>query len=352
MDKRVIFAVAGSGKTTHIVENLSFNKKTLIVTYTTGNCENLRAKILTKFNDEWPKNVTLMSYFTFLYSFCYKPFVADKLKAKGILYDKDVINGYQSQKRKSINKDKTLFYMTAHIGGYLFSNRLAYLIQNRLIGDVKDRLVKYFDEFIVDEVQDIAGRDFNFLECLMSTDINMLFVGDFYQHTFDTSNDGNTNQGLFRCKNAYEQRFSKNGMLVDKCTLIKSWRCSINVCDYIRKYLGIEIYSNRSNDDNTKIEYITDMLQLESILSNKDVSKLHYEDGAKFRITHGNWGASKGEDHHNNVCVFLNNKTMKKQMSGTLDKLSPFTKNKLYVAITRARGDVYFANEESIKNCN
>lgn len=48
------------------------------------------------------------------------------------------------------------------------------------MNELKLRLEKYFDEFIVDEIQDISGRDFNFLEQLMSTNINMLFVGDFF----------------------------------------------------------------------------------------------------------------------------------------------------------------------------
>ncbi len=47
MDKKVIFAVAGSGKTTYIVNTLSDSKKSLIVTYTTANYENLRKKITT-----------------------------------------------------------------------------------------------------------------------------------------------------------------------------------------------------------------------------------------------------------------------------------------------------------------
>ena len=34
MDKKVIFAVAGSGKTKYIVDELSLDKRSLIVTYT------------------------------------------------------------------------------------------------------------------------------------------------------------------------------------------------------------------------------------------------------------------------------------------------------------------------------
>ena len=49
MDKRIILAVAGSGKTYHIVEKLNDTKKFLIITYTINNTENLRNAIINKF---------------------------------------------------------------------------------------------------------------------------------------------------------------------------------------------------------------------------------------------------------------------------------------------------------------
>ena len=64
MDKTIIFAVAGSGKTTHIVKGLSTDKRSLIVTYTTGNYDNLRIKISKKFDGKWSENITLMTTFT------------------------------------------------------------------------------------------------------------------------------------------------------------------------------------------------------------------------------------------------------------------------------------------------
>ena len=87
MDKRVIFATAGSGKTTYIVNSLSAEKRSLIITYTVGNYLNLEKKICKKFNGICPDNITLMRYFPFLYRFCYRPFLADQVKSKGICYE-------------------------------------------------------------------------------------------------------------------------------------------------------------------------------------------------------------------------------------------------------------------------
>lgn len=336
MDKRVIFAAAGSGKTTYIVNGLSDQRRSLIVTYTNGNYANMRKKIGVKFDGKWPENITLMTYFSFLYGFCYRPFLSDKVKAKGLLYEANP-NRYAKQ-------DQPQYYLSK--GRYLYSNRLSLLLEKaQVLDDIKTRIKTYFDEFIIDEVQDIAGRDFTFLEQLMTTDVDMLFVGDFYQHTFDTSRDGNVNKSLFDDKAANEARFASKGFSIDNTTLKNSWRCSENVCAYIRSNIGIDIYSNRPDTDNTSIEFVSDVDSIGRIFDDNQIIKLHYQNGSKAGIGHKNWGETKGEDHYKDVCVLLNKTTASKRKVDKLSELPPSTKNKLYVAITRARGNVYLIDE-------
>ncbi len=340
MDKRVIFAVAGSGKTTYIIDSLSQDKRSLIVTYTIGNYNNLCEKILKKFDGVWPENVWVMKYFTFLYRFCYKPFLADNIKAKGIFYDRNPNN--------RLRKTNKAYYITS--AGYIYSNRLALLIEETgAVEKVKRRLEKYFDEFIVDEVQDIAGRDFSFLEQLMTANMNMLFVGDFYQHTYDTSRDGSTNKSLFDDFSKYEARFTSQGFVSDKASLVKSWRCSPSICNFITENLGIEILSNQtdliSDETASDVIFVSDRAQIDTILNDSNIVKLHYQGSSKFGAGHKNWGETKGEDHYYDVCVLLNKKTALKYNTHKLHELPPSTRNKLYVAITRAHGKVYLMNE-------
>ena len=339
MDKRVIFAVAGSGKTTYIVDSLSRDKRSLIVTYTVGNYNNLCRKISEKFGGDWPENIWVMGYFTFLYKFCYKPFLADKVKAKGIFYDNNPNN--------LLRQCDKAYYITP--AGYIYSNRLALLIEKAGVLDgVKHRLEKYFDEFIIDEIQDIAGRDFSFLENLMKANINMLFVGDFYQHTYDTSRDGNTNKNLFSNFSDNESRFINKGFLSDKTSLVKSWRCSPSICRFITENLGIKIYSNQNAEigsETSDIIFISEQAQINSILANPNIVKLHFSNSSKYGHGHRNWGDTKGEDHYQDVCVMLNKTTSAKYFTDKLCDLPPSTRNKLYVAITRAHGKVYLVNE-------
>lgn len=334
MDKRVIFSVAGSGKTTYIVDSLTLDKRFLIITYTNGNFENLTKKIADKYNGAWPDNVTLMTYFHFLYWFCYKPFLADRYKAKGIIFEPNP-NSYIKQAADS-------YYLTS--SRYLYSNRLSLLLKrDGVIDDVKNRITSYFDCFIIDEVQDIAGRDFNFLEQLMDTAVEMLFVGDYYQHTYSTSHDGNVNKSLFDDRAGYERRFQNKGITLDSTTHINSWRCSQTVCDYISTNLGIEIHSNRDND--TAIQFVDNAMAREQILRDDNIVKLHFKNSSEYGAGHRNWGDTKGEDFYHDVCVLLNKTTMEKYKTGKLSELAPSTRNKLYVAITRAHGNVYLIEE-------
>ena len=41
-----------------------------------------------------------------------------------------------------------------------------------------------------------GGNDFNLLKEISKAKVNHIYVGDFFQHTFDTSRDGNTNSKL------------------------------------------------------------------------------------------------------------------------------------------------------------
>lgn len=335
MDKRVIFAVAGSGKTTYIVDSLSPDKRSLIVTYTIGNYENLSRKIAERFSGKWPDNITLMTYFQFLFRFCYKPFLSDRVGARGIIFE---INPNKFVKQRERN-----YFLSS--SNYFYSNRLAFFLEKAgVIDDIRSRIRKYYDNFIIDEVQDIAGRDFNFLESLMETAVEMLFVGDFYQHTFDTSRDGNVNQSLFNNLGSYEARFSRRGVVPDTTTLLNSWRCSSRICDFISENLGINISSNKTDDD-SNIQFVTDPQEKESIINNPDIVKLHYKESCQYGREHRNWGDTKGEDCYCDVCVLLNKETMKKYKARRLSELAVSTRNKLYVAITRAHRNVYLIAE-------
>lgn len=67
------------------------------------------------------------------------------------------------------------------------------------------------------------------------------------------------------------------------------------------------------------------------------------------RLSRGPVGPSKERDHYQDVCVVLNPTLWKEHQRGNLPQLTALSRNKLYVACTRARGDLYFQSEGLLK---
>ncbi len=340
MDKKVIFAVAGAGKTSHIINSLNREARALIITYTAANYENLRNRIIDRFN-EFPENIRLYTYFQFLYGFCYRPFLAHETQDRGMFLDTP------HPKTRFFKRIDDNYYLSA--GRKLYYNRLSKFLEIRaVIPDIQNRLSKYFDHLFVDEVQDFGGHDFDFLKHLVQANLNITLVGDFFQHTFVTSSDGPTNRSLHTDYIKYKRKLKSAGLIIDEVLLNKSHRCSPTVCSFVSNNLGIEINSHRS--DETSVFKIEDTKQIQQILTCNQTVKLFYQEHHKYSCFSENWGNSKGQNCYKNVCVVLNSKTEKHFNENTLIDLAPKTMKKFYVACTRAKGNLYFVSQKHLKS--
>lgn len=340
MDKRLILAVAGSGKTSLIVDRLTRHSRALVLTYTKNNLRNLRYRVLEKFGFV-PKGVSIQSYFSFLYSFCFKPFLWRECRVAGLRWDPPPPYTIRLPR----NNPKFYFDVKRRV----YHNRLAKLLETKgVLESVNERLERYFDSLFIDEVQDFGGHDFNLLPSIAGARMNQMFVGDFYQHTFDTSRDGNLNSGLYRDKGDYLARFPKMGLTVDESTLSHSYRCSPTVCTFVTENLGINIQSHR--DDVTPIRFLEQKHEVKQILKSSEIIKLFYQEHYRYPVWSQNWGAVKG-DTYSQVCVVLNKNSYTMLMDGNAESLAPGTRNKLYVACTRTRGALYFVSEDLVREC-
>jgi DNA helicase-2/ATP-dependent DNA helicase PcrA len=336
MGKKIILAAAGSGKTTYLVNQISKESRSLIITHTIANKLNLKESIIRKFGF-FPENIRIQTYFSFLYSFCIQPFLMTEYKLKGVIYKYNQ-NRYAKGDKRYLTDTNRLYY-----------NRVAKFIDEKNLNtEVRMRLEKYYQYLYIDEVQDFAGHDFNLLRVISQSNINALYVGDFYQHTFDTSRDGRVNEGLHDNYEEYKEKFRRLNFDVDEKTLIKSYRCSPQVCQYIQDKLNINIESHKCNT--TEIIYINSNSEIENIMKNNNIIKLFYKEHYLYQCRSRNWGDSKGENKYNDVCIVLNKETLNHYQMNTLCKLKNQTLNKLYVAISRAHRDVYFIAEKNIQD--
>ncbi len=343
MDKQLILSVAGSGKTTYLINQLSYNKRSLVITYTNNNLDNLRQKIREKFQSI-PENIHVMNYYSFIFNFCYRPLLSYQYGYKSILFPPYE----QDRKTQQNNIEKYFFSSSKHP----YSNRIAKLMDvTHNIDNISKRLERYFDILMIDEVQDIAGHDFNLMiKLIKGTNIKMILVGDFYQHTYDTGRDGAVNKNLYgKGIVSYIEKFPKKNIKIDTTTLQKSYRCSFNICKFISEQLGIQIESHiKEKDDNTVVKLIEDLSEANKIISDNNIVKLFYQNHHKHSMYSDNWGASKGKDNYNDVCIIINGKNLEKYKNKQLQEVAPTTLNKLYVACSRANKNIYFIAEKTL----
>ena len=323
-----MLAVAGSGKTTYLISLLNLEQRFLLLTYTRNNYEHLTRSVIKRFG-YFPSNIRVLKYFQFVYSFCYKPFCGLGKRANGLCFDPP-----PEQTRYRPGTDD--FYRTK--GGRLYHNRIAHFCNAQYVDGIKSRLDKYYDYFLIDEVQDYAGHDFNLLLNILPERCETVCVGDFFQHTYDTSLDGNVRCSLYNNLRPYVEEWKKVGVVVDMATLSKTRRCGPEICEFVCQ-MGIAIES--TGEAQGSVIYVEDESKCEEIINNPSIPKLFLKEGHKYSCAGMNWGASKGLDHFQDVCVVLNKTSFDLYTKEKLSDLNPQTKNKLYVACTRAHRHLY-----------
>mgnify|MGYP000845709704 FL=1 len=325
MDKRIIHAVAGSGKTRFIIESLDLNTRTAIITYTITNQMELKNRIIAKFG-EIPNNIHVFGLFQFLYSFCLRPYYCEK-KLKGINFKTDDI-------RNRFDNFK---------GNYIYSNKISKVLLDNST-DYIDRVSNFFDVVYIDEFQDLTAYDFEFALSLIECSTEIVYLGDFYQKTYSSSRVGNKGARIHRDFEEWKEKLSVFEW--DDSTLSKSVRCPTQVCDFIREKLGINISGTKSPQ--IEIKELIEHNDIATVLEDDDIKKLFYQKFYEYPCSSKNWGDSKGSEYES-ICVVLNPTTYDKFRKNKLDSLTPQTLSKFYVACTRTKGNLYFVEEKKVK---
>jgi len=114
--------------------------------------------------------------------------------------------------------------------------------------------------------------------------------------------------------------------------------------------LDLVLSGSRSKIENIGLEFLFNKNEIDAIIRNDNIIKLFYQEHYLYKCKSRNWGDCKGENIFDDVCVVLNKKSLDHYLKDKLKELSPQTKNKLYVAISRAHGNVYFIAEKDLED--
>lgn len=365
MAKRVILAVAGAGKTYHICHEIDPTKKNLILAYTHENIHNIQ-KELCDAHGCVPELTTVITFDAFVYHnliLPYEPSIANHFSAPRFTSSGICLTDPPPQRIKNENgeivynplyrtKDKLTHYVTKKRQYYCATlSELALQVKegrDSLIKRATARLNMFYDSVLIDEFQDFREFDYELIIKLAKHLDDILLVGDYYQHSVSARN--NTGKPFKTSKGGvsysdFVEGVRKAGFEVDTTTLSKSRRCSEDVCNYVSCKLKIAISS--TGDHKGQIIWADDIAN--DVLSNDQIIKLVYSNAARYSFPALNWSYSKGNTV-DCACVILTEDFEElAEDKFSIKKISVSTLNKLYVAMTRSRGDLYLIKSSTFK---
>lgn len=365
MAKRVILAVAGAGKTYHICHSIDPAKRNLVLAFTHENVFNIQRELIDAFG-VIPELTTVSTFDSFVYRnliLPYEPsigahFGCDQFVSKGItMIDPPPqrikrSDGMIIPNKRYFAKNKLCHYIDSGLRYYCATlSELALQVKcdkTALVVRAADRLNLFYDEISIDEFQDFRKHDYDLILKLSKALNSVTLVGDYFQHSVSGKNNNGKPFAKGKTEIGYREflgSLEKEGFEIDEITLNESRRCAPAVCSFVSEKLDIKITSS----GNCEGEVIWVEENPDIILSDDRIIKLVYKDSDRYAFRSVNWSYSKG-DTMDATCIVLTEAFEKLQEDDfSLEGVSRASINRLYVALTRSRGNVYLIKASAFK---
>ncbi len=360
MKNKLLIASAGAGKTTLLVkEALTCLNSVLITTFTEENEKEIRKKFIKLNNGVIPSNVTIQTWFSFLIEHGVKPYqgkltskkinglllVNEKsgLKFKGkfpVYYSEDIIDKHYFTSDYRIYSDKI--------------SKFAVKCNEKSNEYVVERISALFQNIFIDEVQDMAGYDLEFVKLLFKTDSMIRLAGDPRQVTYHTHFSS-------KYKKYFEGKIQdfiinecpKIECHIDTDTLKGSWRNNQAICDFANKLFPEYPQSESLQEETTEHDGVFFVAEkdVEQYLIKYSPLQLRY-DRKTIKINPNyevkNFGESKGATY-DRVLIY----PTKRMLDWILkdEEINSFEiRCKFYVATTRAKFSVAIVCKNNTKS--
>lgn len=355
---RLIIAAAGSGKSTHIVDEAlkEPNEQVLITTFTTENIKAITKKVLINQKGVIPENIVIQPWFSFLLEHGVRPYQIFKNRVTGMI----LVSGrsgirYDNNKGVGIpfkEKDSRHYFNKE---GDIYSDKVAKLAcksDEYYDGMVIKRLESIFSTIYIDEIQDMTGWDFEFLRKLLMSSIKLTMVGDPRQTVYSTHWDPKYKKySNGKIKNFLRNECKSIDVEIDDVSLMSSFRNSKAVCA-----LANQLYPEDTGCF-SRLSYTSPhegvfFVRKNDLLTYCNLcSPTHLRYNINTATPEGepvyNMGESKGLEFDH--VLIHPTKDMLEWLIDRNAKLKPATRSKLYVAITRAFFSVGFVVDDSFE---
>jgi DNA helicase-2/ATP-dependent DNA helicase PcrA len=227
MANYLTLAVAGSRKTQGIIEHcasLPRDRCVLVVTYTQTNQAELRSRLRKRAGDH--VGIEVMGWFTFLLRHFARPFLPFKFPATRV---------------RGFNFDGRPHMMAKGTGRFLDSNGAAYACElgrlaNELVaasrGALLRRLECIYSEILIDEVQDLCAHDWEIVDVLLNSSIEMRMVGDIRQSVLATNPRSGKNKKYAYAEAIkwFRDRESRGVLEIAESNI--TWRCHPKIAEF------------------------------------------------------------------------------------------------------------------------
>lgn len=354
MKSKLVIAGAGSGKTTWLIKQALKNKaeKILITTFTEAN----EKVIIDKFyeiNSCIPRNVTIMTWFTFLLKHGVRPYQSALYSGEIsglLLVNKKSGLRYENRQGKPVyygEKDGDDFYFSPE--KKIYSDKISKFVvtaNKTKNGMIINRIRRIFPSIFIDEVQDLAGYDLEIMRLLHKEGVKLLMVGDPRQVTYYTHEELKNKKYTEGKIREYVADHCK-GLKIDVKTLRKSFRNNPQICDYANTVYPEMPKCLSHGKEPTEHDGI---FLVSPHLVEKYIELYHpvlLRDKRTVKVSNSasvyNFGDSKGKTFQR-VLIYPT-KPMKDWIINHESKLQPKSRARLYVAITRAEFSVAFVDD-------
>ncbi len=352
MNNILIIAGAGSGKTTHIVEQaikLS-NQSVLITTYTEANEQEIKNKFIKK-RGSIPPNVTIQTWFSFLIQHGVRPYQSFlyRKRVKGLL----LVNKQSGLKYMNSREYPVYYGEDEDFEKHYFSDnhriysdklsKFVYKVNKKSHGRVIKRISDIYSNIFLDESQDLAGYDLSLIKLLGKGQSNMLLVCDPRQVTYLT----HLERKFKKYRNGRLAEFIENEcsdveFAIDEVTLSRSHRCNESICAFSNSLYSEFKPCESAQNERTGHDgvFLVEKKSCLKYLMRYNPVQLRWDRRTKVYENYNvlNFGLSKGLTF-DRVLIYPT-KEMLSWVKNRNTVLSDQARAKFYVAITRAKYSV------------
>jgi DNA helicase-2/ATP-dependent DNA helicase PcrA len=229
-NNRIVIAAAGSGKTTSIIRDAydAAGQPSALITYTIENSSEIRSKTYEEFGFI-PENFTIGTWYAFLLRHFVRPYQNSLYKDRRIA-KLCFVNSRSAPYSKATN-------IRAHYiarPDEIFSDKVTKFACEAIArtgGLPLRRIEQIFRRIYIDESQDLAGYDLDFIELLMKSKVSVILVADPRQAVYST-NSAARNSPYAGANVAKKFKEWRDAGLCELEYQYLSNRCAQAICDF------------------------------------------------------------------------------------------------------------------------